>query len=45
MSKSRHKNSQETLKSIQLSQSPIDIKDSNTEFNKDLKVQFYYSPI
>ena len=45
MSKSRHKSSQETLKEIQMSQSPINIKDSDSEFNKDLKLHFHYSPI
>ena len=45
MSKSRHKNSQESLKQVQLFQSPIDIKDADSEFDRDLKCHFHYTPV
>jgi hypothetical protein len=45
MSKSRHKNSQESLKQVAMHQSPINIKDEDSEFSKDLKCLFHYTPV
>jgi hypothetical protein len=45
MTKSKHKNSPEHMKNIQMHQSPIDIKNELSEHSEALKLQIDYNPV
>ena len=45
MSKSRHKQSPEHIKKLQMHQSPINIADKEAEYNERVKLQINYKPV